>query len=169
MKFVCSCGNPTDNSTVICNRVLHTCDECLERISKEVDWESENEDLDDEKSWDEDDIIWDCPYDSCCFSMNQSNQKSNQNEEKEKVEEKKDEIQNEELLYKRSLENKQDENDEKKPKSPKPNPRIASRNISSIPAPPPILKWKPPFPNGLPPNPAPDAFPPANAASPNLS
>ena len=43
MKFICSCGKPTDNSTVIGNSVLHTCDECLERISKEVDWESENE------------------------------------------------------------------------------------------------------------------------------
>ena len=43
MKFVCSCGNPTDNEKLIGNSVIHTCDECLERISKEVDWESENE------------------------------------------------------------------------------------------------------------------------------
>ena len=43
MKFICSCGNPTDNATVIGNIVLHTCDKCLERISKEADWENENE------------------------------------------------------------------------------------------------------------------------------
>jgi len=54
MKFVCSCGNPTDNLKVIGNTVLHTCDECLERISKEVDWESENE------HWRERTIV--CPY-----------------------------------------------------------------------------------------------------------
>lgn len=54
MKFVCSCGNPTDNEKVIGSSVIHTCDECLERISKEVDWEGENE------YWHERTII--CPY-----------------------------------------------------------------------------------------------------------
>lgn len=54
MKFVCRCGNPTDNAEVIGEIVLHTCDECKARISKEVDWESENE------HWRKDTII--CPY-----------------------------------------------------------------------------------------------------------
>ena len=43
MKYVCRCGNPTDNTNVIGDIELHTCDECKERISKQVDWESENE------------------------------------------------------------------------------------------------------------------------------
>ena len=71
MKFVCSCGNPTDNEKVIGKMVIHTCDECLERISKEVDWESENE------HYQERTII--CPYcdfeyedyDAWCFDCSE--------------------------------------------------------------------------------------------------
>lgn len=40
MKYVCSCGNPTDNETAYGH---HICDDCLERIQKEVDWESQGE------------------------------------------------------------------------------------------------------------------------------
>ena len=54
MKFVCSCGTPTDNEKMIGNLIVHTCDKCLERISKEVDWGSENE------HWHERTIV--CPY-----------------------------------------------------------------------------------------------------------
>ena len=43
MNYMCSCGNMTDNEHIIGDIVLHTCDECLERIDKEVDWEHENE------------------------------------------------------------------------------------------------------------------------------
>ena len=31
MKYVCRCGNPTDNTNVIGDIVLHTCDECRKK------------------------------------------------------------------------------------------------------------------------------------------
>ena len=44
MKFVCGhCGKPTDNTKVYGNLVFHTCDECQDKMDREIDWQSENE------------------------------------------------------------------------------------------------------------------------------
>lgn len=53
-KYVCFCGNPTDNETIIGSVVLHTCDACKDRIHREVAWQSEGE------QWAEDRVV--CPY-----------------------------------------------------------------------------------------------------------
>lgn len=43
MSFKCShCGKPTDNVKSYEGIIIHTCDECEEQISKEVEWEYKN-------------------------------------------------------------------------------------------------------------------------------
>lgn len=55
MKFKCGhCGKPTDNIKKYEGIIIHICDECQEQISKEIEWQLENE------HWREKTII--CPY-----------------------------------------------------------------------------------------------------------
>ena len=43
MKYVCSCGNPTDNKKIIAGIQIHICDDCEKRIEREVKFQSEGE------------------------------------------------------------------------------------------------------------------------------
>ena len=54
MKYICSCGKPTDNATTIGSIVIHTCDDCKKEIEKQVAWESMGE------QWREETVI--CPF-----------------------------------------------------------------------------------------------------------
>lgn len=55
MSFICArCHNSTDNETVIGSVTVHICDACSEQLHKEVTWESEGE------QYQEDTVI--CPF-----------------------------------------------------------------------------------------------------------
>ena len=55
MKYKCSvCGKPTDNEKTTHGYTYHICNECHDRISKEVEFQSEGE------QWRENTII--CPF-----------------------------------------------------------------------------------------------------------